>query len=116
MPQDSETFEKGDEISKDQVTNQDNISDNVTNRIKNECQECVNELKSRLIDPIIHISNDHLEKVEQSYASHFVESFLLGCKMFFGGSLALVHAFFPCFARDCSSICQDIREPKMKDE
>lgn len=88
----------------------------ILTRVKRESHEFAVEMKERLIDPVIHLSNVHLEEVEQSYASHFVETFLLGCKMFFGGSLAMVHAVFPCIARDCSSICRDIREPKLKNE
>lgn len=88
----------------------------IISRLKRESHEFAVEMKERLIDPAIHLSNEHLEEVEQSYASHFVETFLLGCKMFFGGSLAMVHAVFPCVARDCSSICRDIREPKLKNE
>lgn len=87
----------------------------VISRLKHDSHELAVELKKRIIDPAIHLSNEHLENVDQSYASHFVESFLLGCKMFFGGSLAMIHAVFPFIARDCSSICQDITS-KLKND
>lgn len=71
--------------------------------------ESSNTFYKRLIEPAIQVSNHHLQEANVSYATHFIQANLIGCRMVFGGLSAIVHAIFP-FAcrRTASTVCRQI--------
>ena len=80
-------------------------------RVKQEFKELANEFGKRLLYPVQELIDEHLRETRETYAQHFVEAFLIGCKMIYGGCIALVHAVLPFIAPNtASSICRQVIE------
>lgn len=85
--------------------------DVIISRLKKDSIELLHELKQSIIEPAFVVSRNHLEQTNNTYVKHLVSSFILGCKMFFGGSLAMLHGIFPFFAQEMpTNICEQIIE------
>mgnify|MGYP006441999029 CR=1 FL=1 len=84
-------------------------------RVKQEFKELANEFGKRLLYPVQELIDEHLRESRETYAQHFVEAFLIGCKMIYGGCIALVHAALPFIASNtASSVCRQVIEQTNK--
>ena len=80
-------------------------------RIKQDCKELANEFGKRLFYPVQELIDEHLRETRETYVQHFVESFIIGCKMIFGGGVAIIHAVLPFVAtHTASDICRQITD------
>src|SRR6056297_1772411 len=80
-------------------------------RVKQEFKELANEFGKRLLYPVQELIDEHLRETRETYAQHFVESFIIGCKMIFGGGFAFIHAVLPFIAKHTASdICRQITD------